>query len=309
MSNNGKKRKMTLMKKKALMGYLFVMPFIIGFLTFFLYPFIRSFIFSINRLEVTSEGYRLIPIGLDNYYHALLVDPNFNRILFESIQQMLTNVPSIIIFSFFAANLLNQKFRGRSVARAIFFLPVIMTSGVIIAAERNDLLQNMIRMSASPEAMDAGIGGLAQMGIGFRTMLMQSGLPPQLVLYVIAAIDRIYDIIVSSGVQILIFLAGLQTISPSLYEASNIEGATGWENFWKITFPMVSPLILVNTLYSVIDNFTHPANQAMQLIRDTAFFRNEYGLSATFAWIYFIVIFIILAIVMWVISRNVFYHE
>ena len=138
---------------------------------------------------------------------------------------------------------------------------------------------------------------------------MQSGLPPQLVLYVIAAIDQIYDIIISSGVQILIFLAGLQTISPSLYEASNIEGATGWENFWKITFPMVSPLILVNILYSVIDNFTHPANQVMQMIRDIAFFRNEYGLSATLAWIYFLVIFVILTIVMWVISRNVFYQE
>jgi len=309
MQRNSKKRKMTLMKKKALMGYLFVMPFIIGFLTFFLYPFIRSFIFSINRLEVVAEGYRLIPIGLDNYYHALFVDPNFNRILVESVQQMLTSVPSIIIFSFFAANLLNQRFRGRSVARAIFFLPVIMTSGVIIAAERNDLLQNMIRMSASPETLDAGIGSLAQMGFGFRAILMQSGLPPQLVLYVIAAIDQIYDIIISSGVQILIFLAGLQTISPSLYEASNIEGATGWENFWKITFPMVSPLILVNILYSVIDNFTHPANQVMQMIRDIAFFRNEYGLSATLAWIYFLVIFVILTIVMWVISRNVFYQE
>jgi len=309
MQRNSKKHKMTLTKKKALMGYLFIMPFIIGFLTFFLYPFIRSFIFSINRLEVVTGGYRLIPIGLDNYYHALFVDPNFNRILVESVQQMLTSVPSIIIFSFFAANLLNQRFRGRSVARAIFFLPVIMTSGVIIAAERNDLLQNMIRMSASPETLDAGIGSLAQMGFGFRSILMQSGLPPQMVLYVIAAIDQIYDIIISSGVQILIFIAGLQTISPSLYEASNIEGATGWENFWKITFPMVSPLILVNTLYSVIDNFTHPANQVMQMIRDIAFFRNEYGLSATLAWIYFIVIFVILTVVMWVISRNVFYQE
>ena len=309
MQRRSKKRNMTLMKKKALMGYLFVMPFIIGFLTFFLYPFIRSFIFSINRLEVTTEGYRLIPIGLDNYYHALFVDPNFNRVLVESIQQMLTSVPSIIIFSFFAANLLNQKFRGRSVARAIFFLPVIMTSGVIVAAERNDLLQNIINMSASPQALETGIGNLAQMGVGFRIILMQSGLPPQLVLYVMSAIDQIYDIIISSGVQILIFLAGLQTISPSLYEASNIEGATGWENFWKITFPMVSPLILVNTLYSVIDNFTHPANQVMQMIRDIAFFRNEYGLSATLAWIYFVVIFLILTVVMWVISRNVFYQE
>jgi len=300
---------MTLMKKKALMGYLFVMPFIVGFLLFFLYPFIRSFIFSINRLEVTEEGYRLIPIMFDNYYHALFVDPNFNRVLFESVQQMLTVVPSIIIFSFFAANLLNQKFRGRAIARAIFFLPVIMTSGVIIAAERNDLLQNMMAMSSTPEQASLEMGALGNLGFGFRNLLMQSGLPPQLVLFVISAIDQIYEIIIGSGVQILIFLAGLQTISPSLFEASNIEGATGWENFWKITFPMVSPLILVNTLYSVIDNFTHPSNQVMEMIRDIAFFRNEYGLSASLAWIYFVVIFMVLAIVMWIISRNVFYQE
>lgn len=300
---------MSLMKKKALMGYFFVMPFIIGFLTFFLYPFIRSFIFSINRLEVTTEGYQLIPIWFRNYHHALFVNPDFNRILIESIQQMVTNVPAIIIFSFFAANLLNQKFRGRSFARAMFFLPVIMTSGVIIAVERNDLLQNMLSVSAQGPAADSGIGNIAQFGFQFRGLLMQSGLPPILVTYVVGAIDRIYDIIVSSGVQILIFLAGLQTISPSLFEASNIEGATGWENFWKITFPMVSPLILVNTIYSVIDNFTHPANQVMTLIREVAVFRNDYGLSATFAWIYFAAIFLILAMVIGVISRQVFYHE
>jgi ABC-type sugar transport system permease subunit len=299
---------MTLMQKKSLMGYLFVMPFIIGFLTFFAYPFIHSFIFSINRIELIEGGYRLIPILFTNYNYALLTHPNFNRMLVESIQHMGTSIPSIVIFSLFAANILNQRFRGRFVARSIFFLPVILTSGIILSVERNDMLQNMASVMAdNPEA---GIGGgLAQMGLGFRVILMQSGLPPQLVLYILAAIDQIYRIITASGVQILVFLAGLQTISPSLYEASNIEGATGWDNFWKITFPMLSPLILVNILYSVIDNFTHPDNQTMRLIRETSFIRIDYGLSATFAWIYFIVIFIILTIIMWVVSKAVFYQE
>jgi len=307
MRRSANKRKMTLMQRKALMGYLFVMPFIIGFLTFFVYPLINSFIFSINRIELIEGGYRLIPILFANYYYALFVHPNFTRMLIESIQHMGQSIPSVVIFSLFAANILNQKFRGRFVARSIFFLPVILTSGIILAVERNDMLQNMVSIMADPES---GIGGgLAQMGLGFRAVLMQSGLPQQLVLFVVAAIDQIYGIIVASGVQILVFLAGLQTIPPSLYEASNIEGATGWDNFWKITFPMISPLILVNTLYSVIDNFTHPDNQAMQLIRETSFIRIDYGLSATFAWIYFVAIFIILAIVMWIVSKAVFYQE
>lgn len=121
--------------------------------------------------------------------------------------------------------------------------------------------------------------------------------------------DRIYEIVSASGVQILVFLAGLQSISPSLFEASNIEGATGWENFWKITFPMVSPLILVNTVYSIIDSLTNSSNVVMGMIRDTAFASNDFGLSSAMAWLYFLAILAIVGIVVKLVSKVVFYYE
>lgn len=291
--------------KHAAMGYLFVLPFIIGLVTFFFVPMLQSFIFSLNSLEVLPDGngYNLIAAGFENYNRAMNVHPTYRRDLTESLIYTATNVPLIIIFSFFAANLLNQKFKGRSLARALFFLPVILTSGVILVVERGDLLQSAIGMTQT----DSGEGAFR--AVELARLLLRARLSPVFIDYIIGAVDRIYEIVSASGVQILIFLAGLQSISPSLFEASNIEGATSWENFWKITFPMVSPLILVGTVYSIIDAMTNSSNTVMQLIRDVAFAQNNYGLSSAMAWIYFGAIMAVIGVVIWIISKSVFYQE
>lgn len=298
-----KRRGLNLNRKRAMMGYLFVLPFIIGLITFFLVPLIQSFIFSINKLEVMEGGYNLLPVGLSNYNRALRVHATYARDLVESVLYMLTNVPLIIIFSFFAANLLNQKFKGRSLARAIFFLPVILTSGVMLVIDSGDLLQSSLGMTQT----DGQEGAFR--AVELARLLLRSRLSPTFIDYIISAVDRIYEIVSASGVQILVFLAGLQSISPSLFEASNIEGATGWENFWKITFPMVSPLILVNTVYSIIDSLTNSSNVVMGMIRDTAFASNDYGLSSAMAWLYFLAILVIVGIVVKLVSKVVFYYE
>jgi ABC-type sugar transport system permease subunit len=298
-----KRRGLNLNRKRAMMGYLFVLPFIIGLITFFLVPLIQSFIFSINKLEVVEGGYNLLPVGLSNYNRALRVHATYARDLVESVLYMLTNVPLIIIFSFFAANLLNQKFKGRSLARAIFFLPVILTSGVMLVIDSVDLLQSSLGMTQT----DGQEGAFR--AVELARLLLRSRLSPTFIDYIISAVDRIYEIVSASGVQILVFLAGLQSISPSLFEASNIEGATGWENFWKITFPMVSPLILVNTVYSIIDSLTNSSNVVMGMIRDTAFASNDYGLSSAMAWLYFLAILVIVGIVVKLVSKVVFYYE
>jgi ABC-type sugar transport system permease subunit len=298
-----KRRGLNLNRKRAMMGYLFVLPFIIGLITFFLVPLIQSFIFSINKLEVVEGGYNLLPVGLSNYNRALRVHATYARDLVESVLYMLTNVPLIIIFSFFAANLLNQKFKGRSLARAIFFLPVILTSGVMLVIDSGDLLQSSLGMTQT----DGQEGAFR--AVELARLLLRSRLSPTFIDYIISAVDRIYEIVSASGVQILVFLAGLQSISPSLFEASNIEGATGWENFWKITFPMVSPLILVNTVYSIIDSLTNSSNVVMGMIRDTAFASNDYGLSSAMAWLYFLAILAIVGIVVKLVSKVVFYYE
>jgi len=241
-------------------------------------------------------------VGMANYVEALTVNPNFNRTLTESVVNMVVNVPLIIIFSLFLAVLLNQKFVGRALARAIFFLPVILASGIIANLESSSLVQTIMNQNAAS-------GGPINVLRSFELerMMLEVGVSETIVLYLTGAVDRIYQIISESGVQILIFLAGIQTISPQLYEASKIEGATGYEAFWKITFPMVSPLILVNVVYTIIDSFSR--NAMTDLIISTGFDNFDFGLSSAMAWIYFAVVMLILLITTYFVSKRVFYQE
>lgn len=215
---------------------------------------------------------------------------------------MVVNVPLIVIFSLFIAVVLNQKFIGRSFARSIFFLPVILTSGVILTLESTSLVMAVNEQNANSGSL---INALSSFEL--ERLMLEVGVSETIVNYLTGAVDRIYEIVSLSGVQILIFLAGIQTISPQLYEASKIEGATGYEAFWKITFPMVSPLILVNMIYTIIDSFSQ--NELVTLIRTTAFSQFDFGLSSAMAWIYFLAISLILLISTYLVSRKVFYHE
>ena len=303
---NGK-RKLTLRGKEAVAGYLFAIPFLIGFFGLFLPMLLKSVSFSFSNMTVEKGGYvltRAADNGLEHYIRALTIDPNFNLKLLGAIKDMAVNVPLIIIFSFFAANLLNQKFRGRGIARSIFFFPVILTSGIVLGIESSDLLQATLGPEGMLSADDAStVFNVA----GF--LLNYTNLPSGVVMYLSQAVLGIYDIVISSGVQILIFLAGLQGISPSLYEASDMEGATAWENFWKITFPMISPLILVNSIYTIIDSFTSANNELMQTIKNTIFSDVKYGYGSAMAWIYFLIITVIICIVGGIIGKRVFYMD
>jgi ABC-type sugar transport system permease subunit len=297
------KVKLTLDQQKGRMGLLFVAPWVVGFLLLFAMPMIESLRYSISQLEMTPSGIQLDFIGLDNFRNAFLQHATFNRALTESVMDMFVNVPLIIFFSLFSATLLNQGFRGRGLARAIFFLPVILASGAMANIESGDIMQSV--MSAANAEQETNFSILK--GLELEKMLLQSGVNESIVMYLTDAVNRIYEIISMSGVQILIFLAGLQSIPPSLYEASKIEGATGYEAFWKITFPMLSPLILTNIIYSVIDAFSN--NQMTVLIHDTAFGTFDFGLSSAMSWIYFLLISIILFIIAVMISRRVFYYD
>lgn len=300
----GVRKGLTLKQRRAISGYLFVSPFLIGFLLFFLAPFIRSITFSLGEISMGPDGYILDYVGFRNYTDAFVVDPEFRQILTDAVVRMVTDVPIIIIFSFFAATLLNQAFFGRSFARSVFFLPVILSAGVIASIEANDVVLNLIQ----DPARDANSYGGMLSTFDVETILIRSRLHPAFVGYITGAIDRIYQVITDSGVQILIFLAGLQSIPKSLYEASTMEGATGWENFWKITFPMVSPLILVNAIYSVIDSFTKSTNEAITFIRDVGFQEARFAYSSALSWIYFLCVAIFLALVALIFRRRVFYH-
>lgn len=297
---------LTLSGREALAGVAFILPFLIGFFGIFLPMVMESVRYSFSNMEVSQSGYVLSPAaqnGLEHYLRALTIDPDFNRRLLAGIGQILVQVPLVIIFSFFAANLLNQNFPGRALARSIFFFPVILTSGVILGLENSDLL--LRTMSASGMTSDE-----AQVLFHVTGFLTEyTDLPVSVVNFLSNAVNGVYDIVVASGVQILIFLAGLQSISPSLYEASSMEGATAWESFWKITFPMISPIILVNSVYTIIDLFTNETNWMMNHIKWTIFTEVKYGYGSAMAWIYFICIAVILLVAGGIISRKVFYYD
>lgn len=297
------KRTNSLQRKKAIYGMLFVTPWLLGFLLLMLIPFVQSLLFSFNKLSLNAEGYSLQFVGLQNYHNIFFVDAWYVRTLTDAVTRMLLDVPLITFFSLFTATLLAQKFRGRMLARAIIFLPVVLASGVIAKLDNGNFLAQMIG-SASAD-MEGNYSGLRS--IELRPLLLQAGLSMDIVSYLTGAVDRIYQIISSSGVQILIFLAGLQSISPSLYEAAKIEGATGYESFWKITFPMISPLILTNVVYSIIDSFYD--NSLTQMIQDSAFGRLDFGVSSAMSWIYFLVISLLLAVSTYAISKRVFYYD
>lgn len=274
-------------QRQGFVGFMFVLPWFMGFLFFFLQPLLMSLNFSFSKIDM-FQNYATTYTGFDNYVEALR-NANFIQALSKTLSDLLVNVPVIIVFSLFVAVLLNRKFIGRGVARAIFFLPVIVTTGVVMKAfnaesDANNVLEGNIASGTLFKVMDA------------TEILKNSGLPESILNYMTQVSDKIFNIIWDSGIQILLFLAALQGISPSLYEASDVEGATGWETFWLITFPSVSPIIVVNVVYTIIDSFSSNNNTLLTLIQ-TSINQFDFATASAMSWMYFIVIFLIIGIV------------
>ncbi len=292
---------------KNRVGYFYVMPFLVGFALFMLLPIVQSVVFSVNEVKLQSGGYTLTPVGLYNYVKAFTIDPEYRVILFGSLSKMLIDLPFILVFSLFSAILLSQQFRGRTLARVLFFLPVIVSTGVIATMESTNIVFTMM-MDRSVAAASDGLKERTS-AMAFVLNLLGSNLPGVLTAFLSDVISRLYDIITASGLQILIFLSGLYTISPALYEASNMEGATAWENFWKITFPMLGPYILLNLVYTIIDSLTNMRNQVVSLIRGYVVSFSDFGYGLAISWIYFLILLLLLALVLSTVGRRVFYHE
>lgn len=290
--------RLSMRAQKSLLGLLFTLPFILGFGAFLAYPFVQSIIFSLSKLTIVPTGYELDFVGFENYRHALFVDPRFRQVFAETAVTMLTQIPVILIFSFFAANLLNQKFPGRALARVIFFLPVVMGAEITLKMQQADYMQQAMSLSES---------GLIPLSV-LQSFLVNLKLPLGFVNFIFEAVNAVPVIIRSSGIQILIFLAALQSIPGSLYEAAHMEGATSWEAFWKITFPMISPLLLVNVVYTIVDSFTAPDNVLLDLIKDTAWSGGGFGVSTAMSWIYFLLIIGLLVLTFVFVSRGVHYE-
>lgn len=293
-----KKINLTFEKRRSLTGRLFVLPFYIGFIFFFLRSAIQSLMFVFNDVSLKPGGFNMKWVGIENLKYIFATDPDFNKNLVSSLVALLYQVPVIIIASLFFAMILNAKFRGRTFVRAVFFLPVIIASGVIMNIINSDTFATSL-ITAS-EGMDTTVTASSY---GLTQLLVDLGLGEEIVGYFSYISSNLYDLMWKTGIQMIIFLAALQSISPALYEASSIEGASAWENFWMVTVPMITPMILVNAVYTIIDSFTDSANTVMEQIQ-RVFSDQQYDRAAAMSWIYFLIIGIILGILLFITSAS-----
>ncbi|MCR4791268.1 MAG: sugar ABC transporter permease [Lachnospiraceae bacterium] len=290
-------------KKRAVTGVMFCMPFILGFLFFMVKPMAQSFYMSFCDVQVGPGQFDLVWAGFANLDKAFKVDPDFSRFLLEGFAKMIVYSLAIMVFSFFVSLVLNQEFHGRALVRAIFFLPVILSSGVILGLESNNSVIAAIQADISDSLSGVSITTVLE------EVLKTAGVGVRAYEEVFVLIDNIYDIALASGIQIIVFLSGLQTIPKSMYEAASIEGCTSWESLWKVTFPMVSSIFLVNWVYTIVDFSMRTDNDVMSKIDDIMVLQLNYGLSSAMAWSYFVLTMVFLAISSFIISRRVYYYE
>lgn len=290
-------------RRKALYGYGFLAIWIIGTLYFFIRPLITSFWYSLNKTTVTIGRMSTEFIGIQNYIDTFTKDTDYTEALLTVLKDTLWKTPIIIIFSILIAVILNQKFRGRTFARAVFFLPVIIATGPVISIINGD-------MDTSGYS-----GGADQFSTMFETD-MAGALLRFLGVYNISdsvtelislVTSDIFNLVWNSGIQIIIFLAALQNIPFSAKEAAQIEGATSWEFFWKITLPYISPMIVANLIYTIIDSFIDTTNGVMELVLQQASAWNH-GYSAAMAWAYFLIVILALCIVLPIVNKFVYYE-
>lgn len=306
---NKLKKRLSLTEKNGLYGWLFIAPFVIGLILIYLPVIIDSFRFSINDITMSSEGYSLKFVGLKSYKYALFTHATFVRETVSLVGDLLLQSPAIIIFSLFIAVLLNQKMPARGLFRGIFFLPVIIATGVVLKADMSNAMLESMNGSAGIETNTSTTvaGGFDISNI--RQMLENMYISSGVVDYIVGLVNNIYSVLNYSGVQIILFLSGLQSISPAVYESARVEGANGWESFWKITVPILSPIILVNMIYTIIDGFTRSDNPIMSLIDDVAYNKMNYSASSAMAWLYLAMVLVILGVVALISRRFTQYQE
>ncbi len=314
--------KMDLIERRNLAGYYFVIPFLVGLLLVFLPSLWNTFIFSINDIIIRADGtgYDLQYYGFGYYVEAFTVDVDFRTYLLNTIRDMCINLPVIIIFSFFMAIMLNKKkLPGRTVFRVIFFMPVIIYTGVASAAGTTAVSGEMQAVAAQVFAdptinaggsgMKSGLASLTGVSSVVENVIYSLKIGGWLMDFIMLSVSRLEWIIQSSGVQIIVFLSALQSISTSIFEAASVEGLTGWEMFWKITFPMISPMILVNAVYTIVDTFTNTRYEIAGYINTVSFSRTNYSLGSAMSFIYFVCVLAVIGVIAALCSRFMFYQE
>ena len=285
-------------KKTALWGVIFLLPWLLGFFLLFLTPMVELIQYSFHDVKIVPlGGVSKTPVGFENYRQALLVDATFAPMLVNTLTETLLFTPLIIVFSLLCAILLNGKFRGRTIARAVFFIPIIMATGL--------LMQRVTNLSG--QMMGEGQNENVYGAETIARLIMQLGIGRELVQYLLDAVNNIFKIMSLSGIQILIFLAALQGISPSLYEVAKIEGATGYETFWKVTVVMVSPMIFTCTIYTLADLFMR--SDVVEQVYTIGFRQSRHGMAAAMSCVFILMNVLVICIAALLIRKVVFYYD
>jgi len=289
-------------RKQALIGLLFVSFFLCGVIFFFLPAIVRSIMLCFGE---NNASFDITWVGWENFHFLFREDPDYVREIWETIGGLLINSVVIIFYSIFVSTLLNREIKGRGFFRAQLFLPVVLSMGVV------EKYMNFSIRSDGAMGTVAATGGC---GIDFSmdqitNLLTSFSINADMAGIITSSIENIYDIISHSGVQVVIFLAGLQAISKSIYEAAKVEGCGGWETYWKITIPMLSPMILVNVVYTVVDSFVSSNNVVMGRVLSYLTGSFEFGLASAAGWVYFLILIVIIAVIMLILRKFVYYEN
>lgn len=273
-------------------GYSFVAHWVIGLAVFFFIPVIYSICYAFSDITVEESGFVLKFVGFKNFSESLFENPDYLDQIRDSIGSMFYSLPMIVALSLILAVLLNQKYRGRTIMRIIFFLPVIIESSVIL------------RLFSDP-SINAPIFNLSTDGQGimdYDAILGNLNLPAEITDFLTFFLSNAVSLTWSCGVQIILFLAGLQSIPESLYEVSKIEGANKWEEFWQITVPMLRHVLSLVIIYTMISKFTAADNPIMEtsigLMRST-----NYSTASAMLWFYFVIVLAVIGLVLFLYNR------
>jgi oligogalacturonide transport system permease protein len=266
--------------KKSLIGYAFISPWIVGFAFLTAFPVFYSLFLSFQKVKVTTDGIQTENVNFDNFSYAFAVDALFTQKILTFLEELVLSVPIIIVFSIIIALLLNMPIKFKGFFRTIFFLPVIIASGPVM----KELMEQGV----------TSIPSIEQYAIFEMIMSGTEGFLNELIIYLM---DNLIFILWFSGVQILIFLAGLQKVDHQIYEAAKIDGASTWELFWKVTLPSLTPMVIVNTIYTIVMYSIFALNPVIDHIQVNMFeIKTGLGYASALAWIYFLVIAIVLSI-------------
>ncbi len=288
--------------QRRLLGFTFLIPFLLGFLMFFALPLVNTIIYSFNFITVDEMGVmKLDPVGVQNYIDLFTAEVSTQsqqilRVLVDENTNMLVNMPLITLFSLFMALLANRQFRGRSIVRMIFFLPIIL--GL-------DVVTDMLTLTTGSEGMAVG-GGLFAQSLVVRLLVRYTSIPTMYLTPIIEFVENIFSIISRSGVQTLVFLAALQSISPSMYEVAKIEGATAYETFWKVTIPSILHILLFVVIYTIVDLFL--TSQIAQEAYSFAFEKNKIGIGSALSVVYILNVLLVLGLFLLLTRKAVSKH-